>query len=95
MSCSRRQGHNAVTSVRLEPAATSSDDKIEEIFRQFFYPVVLLHCTHTRLYKAVHYRKKSILTMEILHNESFNNLCGVADWLIISGLKAILPCASS
>ena len=59
-----------------------------------FLPLALLHCTHTRLYKAVHYRKKSILTMENLHNKSFNNLCGVADWLIISGLNAILPCAS-
>ena len=33
--------------------------------------------------------------MEYLHNKLFNNLCGVADWLIISGLNAILPCASS
>ena len=33
--------------------------------------------------------------MEYLHNKSFNNLYGVADWLIISGLNAILPCASS
>ena len=33
--------------------------------------------------------------MENLHNKSFNNLCGVGDWLIISGLNAILPCASS
>ena len=30
-----------------------------------------------------------------LHNKSFKNLCGVADWLIISGLNAILPCAFS
>ena len=60
-----------------------------------FLPVALLHCTNTRLYKAVHYRKKSILTMENLHNKAFNNLCGVAVWLIISGLNAILPCASS
>ena len=28
--------------------------------------------------------------MESLHNKSFNNLCGVADWLIISDLNAIL-----
>ena len=29
------QGHNVVTPVRLEPEATSSQDKIEEIFRSF------------------------------------------------------------
>ena len=33
--------------------------------------------------------------MEKLHNKSFNNLYGVAVWLIISGPNAILPCASS
>ena len=33
--------------------------------------------------------------MEKLHNKSFNNLCGVADWLIISGLNAVLPRAPS
>ena len=80
--------------VRLEPAATYSQDKIEEIFSQFSF---LSHCyiAHTMLYKPVHYRKKSILTMENLHNDkSFNNLCGVLDWLIISGLNAILPRAS-
>ena len=60
-----------------------------------YLPMALLHCTNTRLYKAGHYRKKSIPTMENLHNKSFNNLCGVAVWLIISGLNAILPCASS
>ena len=31
--------------------------------------------------------------MENLHKRSFNKLCGVVDWLIISGLNAILPCA--
>ena len=56
--------------------------------------IATLH-THTRLYKAVYYRKKSILTIEYLHYKSFSNLYGVADWLIISGLNAILPCASS
>ena len=71
---------------------------MEEIFRQVSFP---WHCyiahahTHTWLYKVVYYRKKSILTMECLHYKSFNNLCGVADWLIISGLNAILSCASS
>ena len=76
-------------------SATSSQDKIEEIFRQFpSRGTATLH-THTRLYKAVHYRKKSILTMGNLQNKSSNNLCGVADWLSISGLNAILPCASS
>ena len=27
--------------------------------------------------------------MENLHDKSFNNLCGVAVWLIISGLNAV------
>ena len=58
-------------------------------------PVALLHCTYARLYKTVHYRKKRLLTMEKLHNESFNNLCVVADWLIIRGLNAIMLCESS
>ena len=76
--------------------ATSSQNKIEEIFRQVSFP---RHCymahTHTRLYKAVHYIKKSILTMANSHHKSFNNyLCGVADWHIISGLNAILSSAS-
>ena len=81
--------------VRLEPAATSSQDKIEEIFSQFSF---LWHCyaAHTQCcQKPVYYRKKSIITMENVHNnKSFNNLCGVADWLIIRGLNAILPHAS-
>ena len=51
--------------------------------------------THTRLYKAVYYIRKSILKIEYLHYKSFSNLCGIADWLIISGLNVILPCASS
>ena len=54
-------------SVSASDLATSSQDKIEEIFRQVPY----------------------------LNYKSFSNLCGVADWLIISGLNAILPCASS
>ena len=33
--------------------------------------------------------------MENLHNKSSNNLCDEADVLIIEGLDAILPCASS
>ena len=60
-----------------------------------FLPLALLHCTHTRFYKAVHYRKNNIFTKENLQNISFRNLCGVADWLIINGLNAILQCASS
>ena len=64
-------------------------------YSDIFLPVALIHCTHTRLYKAVHYSKKSLLTMENLHNKSFNNVCSVAGWLIISGLNAILSCASS
>ena len=83
-------------SVSASDLATSSQDKIEEIFRQVSFP---WHCyiahTHTRLYKAVYYRKKSISTIEYLHYKSFSNLCVVADWLIISGLNAILSCASS
>ena len=34
-----------------------------------YLPVALLHCTNTRLYKAVNYRKKGILTMDNLHNK--------------------------
>ena len=41
-------------------SATSSQDKIEENFnihsQTLFLPVALLHCTHTRLYKAVYYQ---------------------------------------
>ena len=54
-------------SVSASDLATSSQGKIEEIFRQVSY----------------------------LNYKSFSSLCGVADWLIISGLNAILPCASS
>ena len=89
---------NRLTDLSVSPSelATSSQDKIEEIYRQFSF---LWHCyiahTHTRLYKAVYYRKKSILIIECLNYKSFSNLCGVAEWLIISGLNVILPCASS
>ena len=85
-------------SVTPSDLATSSQDKIEKIFRQVSFP---WHCyiahthTHTRLYKAVYYRKKSILTIEYLNYKSFSNLCGVAYWLINSGLSVILPRASS
>ena len=83
-------------SVSAFDLATSSQDKIEEIFRQVSFPWhSYIAYTHIRLYKAVYYRKKSILIIEYLHYKSFSNLCGVADWLIISGLNAILPCASS
>ena len=89
---------NTLPDLSVSPSdlATSSQDKIEEIFRKVSFP---WHCyiapTHIRLYKAVYYRKKSILTIEYLNYKSFSNLCGVADWFIISGLSAILPCASS
>ena len=45
----RVQGHNAVRSLRLEPAVTSSQEKIEEIVRQLY---LSWHCysAHTRLY---------------------------------------------
>ena len=83
------------SSVSASNLATSSQDKIEKIFSHFpSRGTATLH-THTRLYKAVYYRKKSILTIECSHYKSFSNLCGVADWLIISGLNTILPCASS
>ena len=89
---------NTLPDLAVSPSdlATSSQDNIQEIFRQVSFP---WHCyiahTHTRLYKAVYYRKKSILTIEYLNYKSFSNLCGVADWLIISDLSAILPCVSS
>ena len=81
-------------SVSPSDLATSSQDKIEEIFRQVSF---LWHCyiahthTHTRLYKAVYYRKKSILTIEYLNYKSFSNLCGVALTETGSSLAASVP----
>ena len=57
----------------------SQDKNGGNLYSDNILPVALLHCTRTRLYKTVHYKKKSILTMENLHNKSLNNLCGVVD----------------
>ena len=75
--------------------ATSSQDKIEEIFSQFSFPRTATLHTHEVVQSCSLQKEENILIMENLHNKQFNNLCGVADWLIISRLNAILPCASS
>ena len=55
--------------------------------------------THSLIYQFQHpiwqHLHKIFRQVSYLNYKSFSNLYGVADWLIISGLNAILPCTSS